>query len=171
MKMISRISVLAIALVVTITGMAFAAELSMTKFTASPSPFKQGQSVSFDIEVQNTNATAVANPGEVYFYVTDGTPAHTGPGAFLGTTHLPSLPPGKTSVHLAQTYTVPAGTADEIRFLLYLPPITPGVEFGPSFEYKYHASCSYAPEMVIRPVGLRTLPVPAKPMKPKFPAK
>lgn len=168
MKSISKISILAVVLIVALAGMAFAAELSMTKFAASPSPFKKGQSVSFDIEVNNPNAATVANPGEVYLHVTDGTPAHTGPGAFLGTTVLPSLPSGKTSVHLTPTYTVPAGTADQISFVLYLPPITPGVEFGPGYTYKYNASCSYSPELRILPMGMQRLPV--KPIK-ALPAK
>ena len=163
MKKLLTTSALAIALIVAMVSMSYALELNMTKFTISPTPFKKGQTVGFDVEVDNPTGNTIAHAGDIYFYVKDGTPEREGSGSFLGTTPLPSLAAhSKTTVHLAQTYAAPRGAGDQIVFTVYLPPITPGVEFGPGFQYKFNASCSYSPVGKILPSGLKPLNLPGK---------
>lgn len=140
----------------------FAAELNLKKFTASPSPFKKGQTVRISLEIENPNATSVSTAGkEIYAYVKDGTPEREGPGAFLGKTPLPATigPRATVTVSLAQTYTVPSNAGDQIQFTMHLPAITAGVEFGPSYQYKFNASCTYSPELRLIPLPVGTRPL------------
>jgi hypothetical protein len=70
----------------------------------------------------------------------------------LGRTPLPATisPRGTVTVNLAQTYTVPNHAGDQIQFTIVLPPIPPG-QRGPSYVYKFNASCTYSPELRILP--------------------
>lgn len=142
--------------------MAFAAELNLKKFTASPSPFRKGQTVRISLEIENPNATSVSTAGrEIVATVKDGTPEREAPGgSLLGRTPLPAtIGPGATvTVPLAQTYTVPNNAGDQIRFTITLPPIPPG-QLGPSYHFKFNASCTYSPEIraISTPVGPRPL--------------
>ena len=150
------VAVLTILFLLSFVGAAFAAELNLKKFTVNPSPFKKGQTVRLSVEVENPNATAASTAGkEIYAYVKDGTPEREGPGGFLGKTPLPATigPRATVTVSLAQTYMVPNNAGNEITFTIHLPPITPGVEFGPAYQYKFNVTCTYSPEMRFRPLG------------------
>lgn len=162
MKMVNKTLALNLVVVLTIlfllsfVGAAFAAELNLKKFTVNPSPFKKGQTVRLSVEVENPNNTAASTAGkEIYAYVKDGTPGREGPGSFLGKTPLPATigPRATITVNLAQTYMVPNNAGNEISFTIHLPAITPGVEFGPAFSYKFDAACTYSPEIRFRPLG------------------
>jgi hypothetical protein len=149
-------TVMTILFLLSFVGVAFAAELNLKKFTVSPSPFKKGQTVRISVEVENPNSAAVSTAGkEIYAYLRDGTPGREGPGSFLGKTPLPATIGARATitVNLAQTYTVPNNAGNEITFTIHLPPITPGVEFGPAFSYKFDATCTYSPEIRFRPLG------------------
>lgn len=142
--------------ILSFAGAAFAAELNLKKFSVSPSPFKKGQTVRLVLEVENPNDTAASTGGkEIYAYVKDGTPEREGPGSFLGKTPLPPTigPRATVTVNLAQTYMVPNNAGDQITFTIHLPAITPGVEFGPAYQYKFNVTCSYSPEVRFRPLG------------------
>jgi hypothetical protein len=148
--------ILVAVVILSFAGAVFAAELNLKKFTVSPSPFKKGQAVRLSVEVENPNDTAASTAGkEIYAYVKDGTPEREGPGAFLGKTPLPATIGARATVtvNLAQTYNVPNNAGNEISFTIHLPAITPGVEFGPAFSYKFNVTCTYSPEMRFRPLG------------------
>jgi hypothetical protein len=150
------VAVLTILFLLSFVGAAFAAELNLKKFTVNPSPFKKGQTVRLSVEVENPNATAASTAGkEIYAYVKDGTPEREGPGGFLGKTPLPATIGARATitVNLAQTYMVPNNAGNEITFTIHLPPITPGVEFGPAYQYKFNVTCTYSPEIRFRPLG------------------
>jgi hypothetical protein len=149
-------TVMTILFLLSFAGAVSAAELNLKKFTVSPSPFKKGQTVRISVEVENPNSTAASTAGkEIYAYVKDGTPGREGPGSFLGKTPLPATigPRATITVNLAQTYMVPNNAGNEISFTIHLPAITPGVEFGPAFSYKFNATCTYSPEIRFRPLG------------------
>ncbi len=168
MKAILKISALAVILIIAMIGSSLAADLKATKFTVNPPSFSKGQTLNFDVEIENPNSRNITGAGDIYFYVTDGTPERSGPGSFLGTTHVPLLAAGaRQTVHLTQSYTVPRNAGDQIVFLFYLPPVDPGQEFGPAFEFKYNASCTYSPEPRFRPIGVKPLPHGMK-FTPKF---
>jgi hypothetical protein len=150
------VAVLTILFLLSFVGAAFAAELNLKKFTVNPSPFKKGQTLRLSVEVENPNATAASTAGkEIYAYVKDGTPEREGPGGFLGKTPLPATIGARATitVNLAQTYMVPNNAGNEITFTIHLPPITPGVEFGPAYQYKFNVTCTYSPEIRFRPLG------------------
>jgi len=156
------IAALTVLFLLSFVNTAFAAELNLKKFTASPSPFRKGQTVRISLQIENPNTTSVSTAGkEIFAYVKDGTPEREGPGAFLGKTPLPAtIGPGATvTVNLAQTYTVPRNASDQIQFTIHFPAITPGIEFGPAFQYKFNASCTYSPEL-----RFTTLPLGTKPL-------
>lgn len=150
------VSVLTILFLLSFVGTAFAAELNLKRFTVNPSPFKKGQTVRLSVEVENPNNTAASTAGkEIYAYVKDGTPGREGPGGFLGRTPLPATigPRATITVNLIPTYMVPNDAGDQITFTINLPAITPGVEFGPAFSYKFNVTCTYSPEMRFRLLG------------------
>lgn len=150
------IAVLTILFLLSFVGAAFAAELNLKKFTVNPSPFKKGQTVRLSVEVENPNDTAASTTGkEIYAYVKDGTPGREGPGSFLGKTALPATIGARATitVNLAQTYMVPNNAGEEITFTIHLPAITPGVEFGPAYQYKFNITCTYTPETRFRSLG------------------
>jgi hypothetical protein len=150
------VAVVTMLFLISFAGDVFAAELNLKKFTVNPSPFKKGQTVLLSVEVENPNNTAASTAGkEIYAYVKDGTPGREGPGSFLGKTPLPATigPRATITINLAQTYMVPNNAGNEITFTVILPPITPGVEFGPAFSYKFDATCTYSSEIRFRPLG------------------
>jgi len=158
MKKVNKglIPMIIVVVILSFAGAVFAAELNLKKFTVNPSPFKKGQIVRISVEVENPNDAAVSTAGkEIYAYVKDGTPAREGPGSFLGKTPLPATIGARATItiNLAQTYAVPNNAGDEITFSIHLPPITPGVEFGPAFSYKFNVTCTYSPEIRFRPLG------------------
>jgi len=156
------ITAAAVLFLLSFADMAFAAELNLKKFTASPSPFRKGQTVRISLEIENPNATSVSTAGkEVFASVKDGTPEREGPGSFLGKTPLPPTigPRATVTVNLAQTYTVPRNAGDQIQFTINLPAITPGMEFGPSYQYKFNVSCVYSPELRLIPLPHGTKPI------------
>lgn len=137
-------------------GEAFGAELSLKKFSVSPSPFRKGQTLRFTLEVENPNPTPASTRGlEIYAYVNDGTPEREGSGSFLGRTPLPPTigPRATVTVSLAQTYLVPNNAGNQITFTILLPAITSGVEFGPAYSYRFNAVCTYNPELRLIPLG------------------
>ncbi len=142
--------------------MAFAAELNLKRFTTSPSPFRKGQTIRFSLEIENPNDTSVSTAGkEIIAAVKDGTPERETPGgSVLGRTPLPATigPRSTVTVNLAHTYTVPNNAGDQIQFTIILPPIPPG-QRGPSYNFKFNASCTYSPELRVMtpPVG----PIPS----------
>jgi len=154
------LTITAMVLVVTV-GTAFAEQLNIKKLTVNPSPFRKGQTLRFSVEVENPTERVISGAGDIFFSVKDGTPEREGPGSFLGRTPLPRLNPRSTvTVNIVQTYTVPGNAGEEISFALSLPSIISGVEFGPSYGYKYRVSCAYYP-----PPRLEIIPVPIRPIK------
>jgi len=162
MKMVNKkltlnfVAILTILFLLSFAGAVFAAELNLKKFTVSPSPFKKGQTVQISVAVENPNDTAVSTAGkQIFAYVKDGTPGREGAGGFLGKTPLPATIGARATitVNLAQTYMVPNNAGNEIAFTVNLPAITPGVEFGPAYQYKFNVTCTYSPEVRFRPIG------------------
>jgi hypothetical protein len=137
-----------------VADMAFAAELNLKRFTTSPSPFRKGQTIRFSLEIENPNDTGFSTTGrEIVAAVKDGTPERETPGgSLLGRTPLPPTigPRSTVTVNLAQTYTVPNNAGDQIQFTIILPPIPPG-QRGPSYVFKFNASCTYSPELRVLP--------------------
>lgn len=159
MRKMIKITLVAIVMILAIAGTAFAGQLDLQKFTVTPSPFKKGQTLNLSVQIQNPNPSQVSGSYSIYLYVNDGTPERTGPGAFLGQTALPTIAANSTAtVNLAQTYTVPNNASNQIVFSIHLPSIVPGVEFGPAYQYKYNASCTYSPEIRLIPLGVISRP-------------
>ena len=148
------IAAVAVLFSLSLVNTAFAAELNLKKFTASPSPFQKRQTIRFSVEIENPNATGVSTAGrEIIASVKDGTPERESPsGSRLGGTPLPATISMRSTVtvNLAQTYTVPNNAGDQIQFTIFIPAIPPG-QRGASYVFKFNASCTYSPELRAMP--------------------